>query len=196
MPLNIMLDLETSASRNDAGILSIGAVAFPNNSVCTVSDFRLEQSFFYRIIDLESQRDGFSIDASTFYWWLRQSQKAREEIGQKGMIIRKALYEFTEWYRSLAPASNPEQLVKEPVSIPTYSYGSTFDNVILQHAYDVLKLRNPIHYRNQLCMRTIVQVSQVLCPQLEGLVGHNALDDAIRQAIWLQLCFQKLRTKE
>ena len=195
--LNVMIDLETSASRPSAGIFSIGAVAFdplvvsgPNEFRATLQLPHLQGNTFYAIVDLKTQRESFDIDPSTFYWWLRQSSQAQEEICKDGISIRRALIEFAAWYNSLVPPTIPS------IQIPTYAYGATFDHVVLQHAYDTLKLRNPIYYRNQLCMRTIVQLSEVKCPQLDGLVGHNALDDAIRQAIWIQECFKILRTGE
>lgn len=182
-----MLDLETTGSSYNSGIISIGAVVFDPGKVDTVESIP-EIRKFSAVVDLNSQHHlDFEISPSTFYWWLQQPQKAREDIiptsDKPKTSLRRALIEFTSWYNSFKPLTT---------GIPTFAYGATFDHTIFQHAFNVMKLRNPIHYRDQLCMRTLVNLVKVSCPQIEGLVNHRALDDAIRQTIWLQMILEKL----
>lgn len=182
--MDIMVDLETMSPRSNAAIASIGAVAFDIGVIDSPQTIP-EERRFYTVVDLGSQK-GFNFDGSSIYWWLQQPKEARDALippnePTEKISIRDALEAFTRWFRKMEGKC-------------AYSYGSTFDLVIMQNAYTALRLRNPIHYREQLCARTIIGLSRVQKPQLGGIVPHRSLDDALIQVIWLQNAVHSLHT--
>jgi NADPH-dependent 7-cyano-7-deazaguanine reductase QueF-like protein len=62
---------------------------------------------------------------------------------------------------------------------------------------EALKFKNPIGFRDQIDMRTLRRAFKFL-NEMEreplGLTEHNALDDCIRQVIWLQKALKVLNT--
>jgi hypothetical protein len=169
--MNIMLDLETMSSRPNAAIASIAAVAFDPSLIYSVEDFKDK---FYVNVDL-NQQPYRHFDGNTIYWWLKQDKAASDQLLSNVVLPDQALQAFTDWYKKVDGKA-------------TWAYGATFDHVVLQTMFNDRLMQNPIHYRNQLCMRTIVRLFQRKRPEIPGLVAHNALDDCIVQAIWLQEC--------
>lgn len=187
---SIMIDLETLSSRPNASILSIGAVVFDENVIDSPESITADRRF-YRIVDLEATPSylHFDIDPAVVYWWLQQNTSAQKHIVPPAIefdangqplprpspytTLRAALLEFRDWYTYNLGGR-------------TYAYGATFDHVILNNAFHALKIKNPIAYKHQLCMRTVISLAQIPCPDLEGLTSHVAIDDCVRQVIWFQ----------
>lgn len=159
--LQVMLDLETMSTKSNAAIVSIGAVMFSKD------DGIVDK--FYRTVDLRtSKAAGLHIDPETVKWWGQQSEEAQKALTIDNVSLNQALDDFTEWYG------------KE--KIPVWGNGSTFDNVILSHAYDSLNLTKPWPWYLDYCYRTMKNIyKKVEADKREG-VHHNALDDAIFQA--------------
>lgn len=180
-----MLDLETLGNHNDAVILSVGAMCFDPMSrlEITEEDLRFNPEAIHWIIEVEDQvKRGRKIDYSTVKWWMEQDDKAKEIFNKEleaYTVADFALY-FFDWYKNRKPDA-------------CYAYGSTFDHTILQNLYDNVGVKNPIHYRDQLDMRTLVRFSGIECPELpDWLVSHNALHDCVRQIIWMQEIWSRL----
>ena len=168
MTVHLMLDLETLGMAPNGAIASIGAVAFDPFSDALYDMVHL-------VVDLDGQeRLGRQFNGSTVVWWLQQSEAARRAICEKEGLL------------SLGDALMKFKNFVGPQSMPCWAYGSTFDHTILQSAYDALGLKSPVHYRDQLCMRGLVKLTSVECPDHVPGTAHNALDDAVRQARWLQ----------
>lgn len=179
MKMDVMIDIEAMSTRSNAALASIGAVAFNRHEVTPIEE--LVKSSFYVNVDLR-QQGWRHFDGSTIYWWLSQSNQARESIQGDLQLPDQALQLFTDWYNRVRGGR-------------AWAYGATYDHVILESLYQDRRLPNPISYRDQLCMRTVVKLAKVERPAFSG-VAHNALDDALVQTHWLQLCFDKLRSKQ
>lgn len=179
--MEVMLDLETMGDSYAAPIASIGALLYDPKVADTAESLTADESrLFYNIVDLKSQGPKeFSYSARTIYWWLSQSAQAREEIipreSKTVYSIKEALHNFKDWYAKHSAG--------QPLDV--FSYGATFDHVILQHAYNVTRIGNPIPYKHQLCMRTVAKLDKIPCPSTNG-VPHKAIDDCIRQTLWMQ----------
>lgn len=162
---DIMLDLETMSTKNNAAIIAIGAVAFDNTGI---------SAEFYREISLaDCQGLGMHIDADTVLWWLSQSKDAQSKFknNSNSCSLNKALIEFA----SFCYNQKAGQL---------WGNGSTFDNVILRNAYELINLDYPVKFWNDACYLT----ARGLNPDIEfERVGiyHYALDDAKSQALHL-----------
>jgi DNA polymerase III epsilon subunit-like protein len=160
--MNVMIDLETMGSGNKAAIVSIGAVVFEN----IITDK------FYCNVDLESSMQvGLTVDASTIEWWLTQPN--RGDLLPERRTILTALYKFRDWL---------------PANPIVWGNGATFDNVIIRNAFNACGIKCPWAYKNDRCFRTMKN----MYPKLHGLftgIQHNALNDAVTQAIYLmEIC--------
>jgi DNA polymerase III epsilon subunit-like protein len=164
-----MLDLETLGTKPDSVILSIGAVAFSEESIINE---------FYTAINVQSSVEkGLKMYPDTVCWWANQSDAAKNGIFESTVTLPAALSDFLLWVRSM----EADMLD----SVRMWGNGEDFDNVILREAY--LKVgappsRIPWHFRNNMSYRTLKN----LLPHIEiERVGehHNALDDAKSQAL-------------
>lgn len=164
MPTNVMIDLETLSTANNALILSIGAVKFIDENIV---------DRFHVLIDpRDSQNYGLHIDADTVLWWMAlERQAAREElvkgITEGSVDLYSALAGFQEWFG--------------PESLPVWGNGATFDNVILREAFKRANLQCPWKFWHDRCYRTAKVTHPYPEDAREG-THHNALDDATHQA--------------
>lgn len=175
--LDIMIDFETMSTRNNAAVASFAAVVFDPNIPVTI-DF-LRGTGFHSILNLDSQSKRH-FEGETIYWWLKQSEEARRGICGGNTEIPDMLDDFSSWYAYVNGGR-------------AWAYGAVFDHVILQDLYNQENKTNPIHFRNQMCMRTVVKLAEVARPETTDLIQHNALDDCISQAIWIQKCLTRLK---
>lgn len=178
--MNIMLDLETAGTGPDAAIMAIGAVAFTSTNVI---------SQHYVVVDLEdSVRAGGVIDASTFKWWMKQSQEARSELAKNPQPLKWAIGWFDDF---VIKASHYGIDKLNDHSLCLWGNGSDFDNVILSGAYRRLGLATPWPYYGNRCYRTVAALHQDIKFIRSG-IHHRALDDALSQANHLINIFKKL----
>ena len=174
---HLMLDLETMGNKSNAVIVSIGAVEFD------IETGELGKEFYERI-DLQSCLDvGLIVNGSTLYWWLQQSEAARNEICKKGNDLRSALVLFNTFMIF-------ENDFKD---IQIWGNGARFDIGILEDAYTALKLGTPWNFRNERDVRTLVSFAPQVKEHypISGMV-HYALDDCKNQIGYCCAIWQKL----
>ncbi|CDH26289.1 3'-5' exonuclease [Xenorhabdus bovienii] len=181
---NLMLDLETMGTATDSAIISIGAVFFnPATGELGAS--------FYSPVDLtSSMQSGGAVDGDTIRWWLRQDSEARVAIAVDGLpSITEVLFELEEFVNKNTKYNTH--------GLKVWGNGASFDNVILRSAYDREKIKPLWRWNNDRDVRTIVELGRVIGfdPKynmpFEGS-RHNALDDAIHQAKYVSIIWQKL----
>lgn len=168
--MHVMLDLETMGNSSTAAIVAIGAVVFNEEG------FPTPAREFYATVDLESSvREGMSVDASTVYWWLQQSEEARKALlAPDKYSLPSALGAFARFIREC-----PEYTKDREVCV--WGNGATFDNVILSNAYKLCEMQRPWSYQGDRCYRTVRNLAPRITVESVG-VAHNALDDAKYQA--------------
>ena len=168
---NVMIDLETMGTNNNAAIIAIGAVTF---------DFEGNIGpTFYETIDLASSvENGGVMDASTVLWWMKQSGDARKEFEREGLLEYVVLEHFQEF------------LAQFGSDVKVWGNGASFDNVILANAYTRWVMDKPWQYYNDRCYRTMKGLHPEIMMEREG-THHNALADAISQAKHLQRIMAK-----
>lgn len=187
---DIMIDLETFATDNDAAIVSIGAVAFnadgDNASLFTNSPDALErggQGFRANVNLAESApaKRG-NIDPATVEWWLGQSQEARDMlVSGERVQLGAALEAFVRWLYTLTPKVR---------SLRVWSNGPTFDETILRAAFRRYASPLPLSYRGSRCCRTMLELAELhgwdrkeaAAMVSTDTVKHDALSDAVFQA--------------
>lgn len=173
---HVMVDLETLGSTPGCVILSIGAVAF------SAEPPYLDEGFYIVVNTEDCMAHYLSQEPDTVAWWDRQSEEARQVVGQArdtktSVPLRLALEKFNEYL-----GNNPRQTA-------LWGNGSDFDNAILAVAYRMVAVESgdptfkPAwdHWNNR-CYRTLKNL--VRGPKLERVgTYHNALDDARSQAL-------------
>lgn len=188
--IDVMLDLETMSTDKNAAIISIGACRFDfkkcgevvrddNNEIIVDEDGVVKThngilDTFYVCIDINSCiKRGFHVDADTVKWWAKQSSEARKSLEGK-TPLGAALKEFLIWH----------QKGGRHKSTRMWGNGSDFDNTILDNAFRKFGRINTWDYWLNRCYRTIDKSYGKIHQKKSG-TAHNALDDAINQALHL-----------
>jgi hypothetical protein len=163
----VMIDIETLSNRNNAAILSIGAVKF--NIESGVIDT------YYQNIDASSAKKyNRHIDKGTLDWWSKKDPAALKALLVDVKPFDVVIKEFVEWYG---------------VSTPTWGNNSQFDLCIIESACFELEIPIPWKYWHTYCFKTVTHlfginngdIRRVEQEQGSGGQWHNALDDAISQ---------------
>lgn len=173
-----MLDLETLGVSSKAAIVSIGAVKFdPRAAAGTIiAQFKCN-------VDLQSAIDaGGMVDGLTAMWWIEQGQAAREALKTPEPVpLAQALSKFNEFVGGDRPL--------------VWGNGAAFDCVVLRNAYRAFGEYPPFGFRDEMCYRTLrTQLPEIEYERLGA--AHDALDDAVSQAVHLQKLFNKFMPKE
>ena len=192
MPIDTaLLDIETLGTNADAVVLSVGIVA-----VDSTEDYEYETLIddgFYVTLDVKSQvNSGRKIDKDTLGWWGQQGDEAMKVLSPSDSDIHwnKLLPSIFEYF---------EKVGANPKDILVYSRGSHFDFGILHDlfrvtgnagAYDL-----PWRWWNIHDSKTvqITLVDEQIDVQPEGFIHHNALHDAAREYMNIQLAIYKFQ---
>ena len=177
---DVMLDLETMSKKSNAAIVSIGAVEFNLDTGETGREF-------YRVIDLKSCLDlGLTVEASTIYWWLQQSQGARDAICHEPVHLSVVVQEFNNWMQDCI----------EKVNI--WGNAARFDIGKLEDAYVACGYnKNPWYFRSERDVRTLGGFA----PDIKAnslFIGneHNPIDDCKHQIAYCHKIWKKLNGKK
>lgn len=166
-----MLDLETLAISHRATILTLGAVHFDPRS-------RGVKDKLYMRIDLDDQDAlGREVDPNTIEWWAKQDPEIMEEAFSPD--YRTPLLEAVDQFHRFAWGCEE-----------FWSHGSVFDLMIMEDLYRQLSRTPPWSYWQIRDTRTVFNLDQD--PEMPKGNKHNALEDAIRQAIGVQNVYRKL----
>ena len=185
---DIMVDLETLDTIASAAIVAIGAAQ------CNLVTGEIG-STFYRVVDLEGQLEaGMTLNPKTLYWWLQQSNEAREAITVEGKIsLMDMCTKFAEWLHSIDPSGEKLRL---------WSNGASFDIPILTYAYNKCAQELPVKFWNQRDQRTVLGFYPPRLQEdyrrnnLRTGTHHNALDDCKHQVKYCAKILQELGVKE
>lgn len=183
-PRHVMVDLETLGTEPFSPILSIGACRFymeMEKPISTTPD----DDTFYQAITLESCFEvGLRPSAGTIVWWMGQTKGAQQVFTDPNAVaLPVALDAFTDWLNS-----RPDEV---------WGNSARFDLGLLSAAYKACGKRDPwVHWKER-CYRTMKSL-----PEVAGItiprVGthHNALDDAMSQALHLRFIMSALRAQK
>jgi len=167
--LDVVIDLETMSTLPNAAIVSIGAVA--------VRD-RVPVGELYLRVQLDTALDvGCVINGDTVEWWMRQDVEARQEIdgSQAAGSLYQALADLEHWVTAKAADD----------SVVVWGKGPSFECTILKSAYRAFRRDAPWYFRDERCMRTLMD----LYPEAADLpfegIQHHALHDARHEAAQL-----------
>lgn len=182
MSNELMVDLETLAA--DAApncvVLSIGAVLFDPYEEVSPEDLHAEGLHIY--LEPQLQIDtGCQVDWSTVLWWHNQEAMARTTM-------------FNDRLQRISTPTGLEMLNKYIASkgqcLHTWGNGPSFDCAILHNLYKKFGVPDPFKYYQQQCVRTIGKIAGL--KRVTWGTAHDALDDAVSQAVYVQRCYKKL----
>lgn len=169
----VMLDIETMATSDDAVILEIGAVVFDREKRIVGEGFSMTLDY------LDQPRR--AVDMGTVAWWLDPKRIDRFREIQEGHEKKPGL-----WHGMGELSSFLETRLREGAEV--WAKGD-FDLRILRHAFEQLELEVPWKYYQARELRTVMK--WVGLPNPEN-VPHSAVHDARLQVESLFQCERML----
>ena len=171
---DIMVDLETLGTRQDAIVLEISAVEFNchTGEIGEVFDAKL---------DIDDQlRYKRGLNSKTLLWWFKQDEEARKNVFAEDIIrfnMPMALAKFSDFVKRCDNKCNSDS---DRRVVKLWGNGSIFDIGILQNMYDniIIKMKLPWKFWAVNDVRTIVDINSDVkknC-KFDG-TPHCAVDD-------------------
>lgn len=172
---DISFDLETFGTKQGSYISAIGVAKFD------IRTGEIQDTLYMKTRCPEKE---FNIDIATIQWWMKQDERAREEIYDAN---RMHIYEALK-------------LIEEFVGAKSFVWGNgaAFDIALLESAFEKMfpVFEIPWKFWNVQDMRTIVNVAEYLGFNKKRVPRegdhHNALHDAIHQAKIISQAFQTI----
>lgn len=168
--MELMVDIETLGIKNDAPVMSLGAVLFNSGGM---------YDRFYIRFDVEGQIDSGlrKVDGSTIKWWMSQDNAAQKVFSDKSIDTEQALKGFNEFFNKILTQYNIEKQ-----NLKVWGNGPTFDMSIMESLFRSYGMKEPWDFRAVRDLRTFKEY--VYDGSQTERVGthHNALDDAEYQA--------------
>jgi hypothetical protein len=180
MNTDVMIDMETLATGTQPVMLTIGACKFdPFGDEVK----RSEMEVLYIRLDIDSQvAVGRDVNDDTIDWWGRQTPEAQEE----------ALGDGTPDNPRYTLAEAMDQLYKFCWGAKrVWSNGSVADIIWAESAFKQVERANPWKFWEIRDVRTAFDLG--INPNMPPVTAHNALEDAINQAIGIQNVFRTLQ---
>ena len=164
--LNIMVDLETASTKENAAILSWAMAPFFTDG----TEFT-DMEDFYRVVSLTSCFfAGMDVDKDTQDWWMKQEPKAKSPfLHAEDENIHGVAMEAYTWLSNLA----------EKYDLYMWARGLDFDIPKMEWCFRKFVERPlPYKYSHKMDVRTVLKFMQIDLSQFEMQgVKHNALDD-------------------
>jgi len=174
--MDVMIDMETLATGNDAVILTIGAVKFDPFNLLEPS-----APFYVKVNVDEQVALGRNISESTLDWWSKQAEDVREEaLSDANRIPLEDV--VTQLNKYLSGSSK------------IWAQGVMFDIGILENLYQSMGRPVPWQYWQIRDSRTVMDMGDDSAKTSNAAL-HNALADAYAQAVSVQQIFKQLGVK-
>lgn len=183
-----MIDIEALGKHANSVILTIGAQQFDpsvrgweTKPQMNVANGEYYSPYINVRVDVDEQELlGRAIEQETLDWWCTQETVAKEDAFgiEDRLPLKQALDEL-----SLLASSCKR----------VWSKGPVYDIVMLENAYEQMRMKIPWKFYNVRDARTVYS----LCPKLEAEKnGHIALDDCRNQITMLQKAFTILGVEQ
>lgn len=170
---DVMIDIETLGNTKNSVICQIGACYFDRYTGEIGEKFKVN-------IDARSViKSGATMDADTIYWWLNQSEEARQSILADPKIdIISALNSLNTFL----------------INAKYIWSHATFDFVAITETYKRLDIRPVFSYRSARDIRTLIDLAKIKIDEGNKRDGthHDGLDDAIYQVKYCVKAFNQL----
>ncbi len=185
-----MLDIETLGLRDDAIILSVGAVKFDPQYLGNTPDgpSPILDGFYVAVDPEDAARHGGTTTVSTLQWWLHPDRQAAwKELQEMRQIdLFSALDGLALWMRA---ESDKAQTTARNLIV--WGNSPSFDCAKLKNSMARVGVDCPWEFRKERDLRTIASLDWNVRKPNQG-TAHTALADATNQAVHVQLLVQKL----
>lgn len=185
---HLMLDLETADTTPTAAIFSIAAVLF------NISTGKYDKdNIFYKVVDLNSCiEDGLTVSGDTIYWWLQQSDEARNSLLKNRIPLREAVVHFNTFLIH----NDPHIPKVKDSELRIWGNSARFDIGILSNIFKVMGVAPYWKYRNERDVRTLVSFRPEIKDKtvFEG-IRHNPVDDCIHQINYCSQIWREINVK-
>ena len=183
-----IVDLESLSRKNTGALLSIGVILFDQ-------EFNEVDEPFFEAIELQSCLDvGCHVEADTFYWWMQQSDGAREALfGTKALddrdndiYVRKNLSHVLHLLTTYLHKYNVRGI---------WGNGASFDLGMLQNAYHAVGKQIPWKYSFERDIRTIVAMRPSIKKTIvehSDILAHHPVDDCRLELEYLSAIFDEI----
>lgn len=172
-----MVDLETLGTNQDSAFISIGACMFDPDSGNIGEQF-------YQNIDWDDALKTRKATGDTIKWWMRQEKAAQDKACAAGSPLKVVLSAFGNWFTK----GRDDRIV--------WGNGATFDVGMLENAFMSEFGKTPWKFWNVMDVRTTVKLAACTINKNDvPFVGtpHDPLADAIHQAQYISVMWQRLR---
>ena len=176
--LNIMVDLETASTKENAAILSWAMVPFTEDGA------KCELETFYRIVNLTSCfMAGMDVERGTQKWWESQTPEARAAVmkseGESILNVTRSAY---CWLSALA----------ETYDLYMWCRGIDFDLPKIECCFrKFLEQDAPYKYSHKMDVRTVLKFMQIDQTQFEFEgTRHHSVDDCVHDIKMVRKAFQ------
>lgn len=176
--INVILDLETLGTDEDAAIIQIGMCVpnfdrkyVPLGLVC-----ELEVTIAYEDVREECRAGMFTMSNSTMHWWESQDSETRKIVFSGQDSYTTALDQVEFFLKSLQSGG---------AEVAVWGNGSDFDNRLLAYTMSALGYKPAWKYYNNRCLRTLKALFPSVISQGNEDSGerkHTALGDARYEA--------------
>lgn len=168
MSVNLMIDIETLSTRNDAAVVAVGICAFDRDEILDTAEWLIDPRLS------PGHRDRRCWD--DFWGRLPAETRGRMLGGTLAPWVAAAqIQAFLESYRKAPVWANPP----------------AFDIVIMRSWFEALEREFPVHFtmeRDFRTLRTLAKTKGIKYgAAYEERTAHDALDDAIVQARAIQI---------
>lgn len=184
MTAHFSLDIETLDTRATAVVLSIGICKFDPLGVDAVGPFE------HVALEIGVQaRNNRTISSDTFYWWAHQlASMEKSPFPEPYMDVKTGLAQIIDF---IYGNSEPMEVKGDQPALYqdacVWVRGPHFDWTIVENLAKQVGVEWPIHYAKVRDQRTFCAGEKYLPPENdEVFVFHNARDDAIMQAMFIQ----------
>ena len=177
---HFMLDIETLATKATALVWAVGLVEFDPCSTI------IENPRIFYVNKAEQLRIRRLIDGDTVRW----TREKGDVAGYEKWLGMQSPNEFGEADPRLTGIITLHRELSGIVGMDNtiWCNGASFDFGVMRSLFDDAGLTLPWHFRNEVCMRTLRVLAGgglAELPEVSG-VAHNAADDAVYQAKWVQ----------
>lgn len=161
---HVMFDIETLSTKQNAVIVSIGAVEFTFENGCG-------REFLVNVDPIDCHKLGLNIEKSTVDWWAKQPKEVSKLWRTNPLPLKTAL----EHFNNFVGTDNNQYL---------WAHGAVFDLGIIRSAFEVCNIERKWKYYNEMDSRTIFNLLGIRNDKIRAAQGnyHSAADDARSQA--------------
>lgn len=190
---HFVVDLETLGLRENAVVLSLGAVVFTFEHYWTIEQLR-QQSFYCKFNVDEQIALKREIDESTLEFWTKQDSETIEmnvKPSDKDVSLKEGLTQFSKFLKQCEYDWKTSFL---------WSRGVAFDFPKIESLYECIEMRLPFNSKKQRDIWTYIDCltgsndgQYILQNNYEGkrdLIKHHALSDCLLDVLVINEIFQ------